>query len=106
VFYRVIRKIPRGKVLTYGAVAERAGRPRAARHVGFALAALRDAKKSGGIPWQRVLGGRGRGFAAVVIRDPIGGAMQRELLEREAVEFDDRGRVDLARFGWKRGAKR
>lgn len=106
VFYRVVRKIPRGKVLTYGGVAERAGRPRSARHVGFALAALRDAKESRGIPWQRVLGGRGKGFAAVAIRDPVGGALQRELLERESVEFDERGQVDLTRFGWKGGVRR
>jgi methylated-DNA-protein-cysteine methyltransferase-like protein len=102
VFYRVVRAIPRGKVLTYGGVAERAGRPRSARHVGFALAALRDAKKSRGVPWQRVLGARGRGFAGIAIRDPIGAALQRELLESESVEFDDRDRVDLSRFEWKR----
>jgi methylated-DNA-protein-cysteine methyltransferase-like protein len=99
VFYRVIRRIPRGRVSTYGAVAAIAGRPRSARHVGFALAALQAGAHD--VPWQRVLGGRGRHFAAVTIRDPVGGALQRELLEREGVRFDERGRVDLDVFGWR-----
>jgi methylated-DNA-protein-cysteine methyltransferase-like protein len=98
-FYRVVRSIPRGRVTTYGAVAALAGRPRYARHVGFALTALRG-RSAGAVPWQRVLGARSRGFAVVCIRDPVGGALQRELLEREGVVFDERGRVDLARFGW------
>src|SRR4051812_14145298 len=79
-FYRVIRRIPRGRVTTYGDIAALAGRPRAARHVGFALAALHGAAH--GVPWQRVLGARGRGYAAVTVRDPTSSAMQRALLER------------------------
>ena len=100
-FYAVIRKIPRGKVATYGAVADQAGKPRSARHVGFALAALRWEKRHG-VPWQRVVGARGRGFGAITIRDPIGAAVQRQILEAERVRFDDRERISLARFGWKR----
>ncbi len=99
-YYKVIRKVPRGRVATYGGIAGLANRPRSARHVGFALAALRGA--SHGIPWHRVLGARGRGFAAIALRDPVGGAIQRELLEREGIAFDARGRIDLARFGWPR----
>ncbi|MEI8254825.1 MAG: MGMT family protein [Deltaproteobacteria bacterium] len=102
-YYRVIRRIPRGRVATYGAIAELAGRPRSARHVGFALAALRSA--SHGIPWQRVMGARGRGFAAISLRDPVGAAIQRDLLEVEGVAFDEGGRIDLARFGWSRCAR-
>jgi methylated-DNA-protein-cysteine methyltransferase-like protein len=98
-YYRVIRKIPRGKVATYGRVAEWSGKPRTARHVGYALAAL-GGKDRRDVPWQRVLGTRGKGFAVVTIRDPMGGAVQRQLLEREKVRFDERGRIDLARFGW------
>jgi methylated-DNA-protein-cysteine methyltransferase-like protein len=86
-------------VTTYGAVAALAGRPRAARHVGFALAALRGTQHD--VPWQRVLGARSRAFAVVSIRDPVGGALQRELLEREGVRFDERGRVALDEFGWR-----
>ena len=104
-YYRVIRRIPRGRVATYGQVALLAGRPRAARHVGFALAALRGGRHR--IPWQRVLGARSRAWGAISILDPMGAAMQRLLLEREGVELDARGRVSLARFGWSpRGPRR
>jgi len=98
-FYAVVRRIPRGRVATYGQVALLAGRPRAARHVGYAMAALRGARHR--VPWQRVMGARPRGLAVVSILDPMGAATQRLLLEREGVRFDERGRVDLARFGWR-----
>lgn len=99
-FYRVVRRIPRGRVSTYGAVAAFAGHPRAARHVGYAMAALKDTKKSRDVPWQRVLGAAPRDRARVTIKDPIGGAMQRALLEAEGVRFDAAGRVELSVFGW------
>jgi methylated-DNA-protein-cysteine methyltransferase-like protein len=98
-FYRVVRRIPRGRVSTYGEVADRAGLPRFARHVGYALSALRGSPR--GIPWQRVLGKRGRLFAGISLRDPIGAAIQQELLMAEGVEFDAQGRVCLERFGWR-----
>lgn len=97
-YYAIVRRVPRGRVTTYGAVALLAGRPRAARQVGFAMAALRGAAH--GVPWQRVLGARPRGRAAVSILDPMGAAVQRALLEAEGVAFDARGRVDLAAHGW------
>ncbi len=100
IFYRVIRRIPRGRVATYGQVAALAGRPGAARQVGYALAALRGARHR--VPWQRVLAARPRGHAAVSILDPMGAAVQRALLEREGVRFDARGRVSLAEVGWVR----
>lgn len=99
-YYRVVRRIPRGRVSTYGDVARAAGKPRGARQVGYALAALRGAKHD--VPWQRVLGARPRGLAAISILDPMGAAVQRRLLEGEGVRFDDRGRVDLGRHGWPR----
>ncbi len=96
--YRVVRRVPRGRVTTYGAIALLAGKPRGARQVGYALAALRGARHA--VPWQRVLGARPRGKAAVSILDPMGAAVQQALLEREGVAFDPRGRVALDRFGW------
>jgi methylated-DNA-protein-cysteine methyltransferase-like protein len=99
-FYRIVRRIPRGRVATYGEVALAAGRPRAARQVGYALAALRGAAHD--VPWQRVCGARPRGHAGISLLDPVGAAVQRELLEAEGVEFDARDRIDLARFGWRR----
>jgi methylated-DNA-protein-cysteine methyltransferase-like protein len=102
-YYRIVRRIPRGRVATYGEVALVAGKPRAARQVGYALAALRGARHD--VPWQRVLGARPRGRAAISILDPMGAAVQRKLLEAEGVRFDARERVDLAEFGW-RAARR
>jgi methylated-DNA-protein-cysteine methyltransferase-like protein len=98
-FYRVVRRIPRGKVATYGQVAALAGLPRGARLAGYALSALRGTAHS--VPWQRVLGARGRGFAGVSLKDAMGAAVQRDLLAREGVALDARGRVGLARFGWR-----
>jgi methylated-DNA-protein-cysteine methyltransferase-like protein len=98
-YYRVVARIPLGRVATYGQVALLAGTPRAARQVGYALAALRGTRHQ--IPWQRVLGSRPRALAAISILDPMGSAVQRALLETEGVEVDERGRVSLARYGWK-----
>ncbi len=81
-----IRRIPRGRVSTYGAIAKAAGYPRCARHVGRAL------KQVAGLPWQRVLGSGGR----ISLRGEF--AMeQRFLLEAEGVRFRGR-RVDMKAF--------
>ena len=98
-FYRVVRRIPRGRVATYGQVAALAGLPRGARLAGYALSALRGTAHD--VPWQRVLGARGAGKAGISLRDPMGAGVQRDLLEREGVALDARGRVDLARFGYR-----
>jgi methylated-DNA-protein-cysteine methyltransferase-like protein len=90
----VIRAIPRGKVMTYGEVARVAGLPRGARVVGYAL---RAAGKR--VPWQRVVGLRRRGLAHITIKDPIGAAMQRRLLEKERVKFTRDDAIDLSRYG-------
>ena len=103
-FYRVVRRVPRGRVATYGQVAALAGRPRGARLCGYALSALRGTVHD--VPWQRVLGARGAGRAGISLRDPIGAAAQRALLEREGVVVDALGRVELERFGWKKVAAR
>jgi methylated-DNA-protein-cysteine methyltransferase related protein len=92
--YQVVRRIPRGRVMTYGAVARLAGMPRGARIVGYAMRA-----SNGRVPWQRVVGLRRPGVAHVSIKDPIGGARQRQLLEREGVRFDARGGISLTRYG-------
>jgi methylated-DNA-protein-cysteine methyltransferase-like protein len=92
--YAVVRRIPRGKVATYGQVAELAGIPGGARVAG---AAMRQAKN---VPWQRVLGKRGPRRAGVALLDPVGAAVQRRLLEAEGIVLSDRGLIDLVRFGW------
>jgi methylated-DNA-protein-cysteine methyltransferase-like protein len=98
---RVVLKIPRGRVMTYGEVAAAAGMPGAARTVGYAMRALGRA-----VPWQRVLGRRNAKSAHITIRDARSRAEQRRLLGQEGVTFDARGGIPLADFGWpRRGAK-
>jgi len=77
-----------------------AGHPRASRHVGHALSALKETGDDAGVPWHRVLGSRPRRRAAISIKDPVGAALQRMLLEAEGVDLDERGQVALDRFGW------
>jgi methylated-DNA-protein-cysteine methyltransferase-like protein len=99
--YAVIRRIPRGRVATYGQVAALAGLPGRARLAGYALYASGPRH---GLPWHRVLGAGGRITLARL--DPDTAMIQRQSLEAEGVRFDARGRVDLAAHGWRRGAPR
>lgn len=92
--YRVVRRIPRGRVATYGQVAGLAGLPRQARLVGYALHALQDES----VPWHRVLNARG---AISGRSDSAWEQLQRALLAAEGVTFDASGRVPLARFQWR-----
>lgn len=93
--YEVIRKIPRGRVATYGQIATLAGLPGRARMVGYAL------RMSAGVPrlpWQRVINAQGR----ISARDS-GSMRQRECLEREGVKFSPAGKIDLDRYLWDPG---
>jgi methylated-DNA-protein-cysteine methyltransferase-like protein len=88
----VVSRIPRGRVATYGQIARIAGLPGQARLVGYALHALPAGTR---VPWQRVVNAQG------ALSTPPGHDMvQRRLLEREGVRFDDRGRIPLASFQW------
>jgi methylated-DNA-protein-cysteine methyltransferase-like protein len=95
-FYDAVRKVPRGKVATYGQIAELAGLPGYARQVGYALAAI---GRNTTVPWQRVINAQGR----VSMRSSGQGStiVQQQALEREGVVFGAGGRVSLERFGWK-----
>lgn len=93
--WAVVRRIPRGKVASYGQVALWAGLPHGARQVGYAL---HDLPEGSGLPWHRVLNAQGR---VSVHPDPVSSQLQRALLESEGVVFDARGRVDLGRWGWR-----
>ena len=95
--YAVVRAIPRGRVATYGQVAELADVPRAARLVGTAM---RVSVPELGLPWHRVVGKRSATSARVSIHDPVGAGIQRALLEEEGVEVSAAGGISLARFGW------
>lgn len=94
--HAVVRRIPRGRVATYGQVAELAGFPGGARVAG---ATMKVSKPADRLPWQRVVGKRGN-LGVIAIHDPVGAAVQRELLEREGITVGERGTIALARFGW------
>ena len=93
--YEVVRRIPRGRVTTYGHVAALSGKPRAARTVGWALHALPEESD---VPWQRVINRRGAISIAKIGLPP---EFQRALLRAEGVRFRKDGTVDLARYGWR-----
>lgn len=92
--YAVVRRIPVGRVATYGQVAALAGLPRHARLVGYALHALPSGTV---VPWHRVVNAQGR--ISLGRTDAGGDLVQRLRLEREGVEFAG-GRISLARFAW------
>ena len=89
--YRLVRRIPRGSVMTYGQIAVRIGAPRSARAVGGAMRRCPD-----DVPWHRVVNAQGR----ISRRRPEAGMLtQRIRLEQEGVPLR-RGRVMLERFRW------
>lgn len=95
--YQVVRKIPKGSVATYGQVAELAGIPGGARVAG---AAMKTSKPADRLPWQRVIGKAGKLRGRIAIHDPVGAAVQRQLLEDEGVSVGDTGLVALDVYGW------
>ena len=99
--YAIVRRIPRGKVASYGQIAALAGLGGHARLVGYALHALPEGS---GLPWHRVVSAEGR---ISLMRSPSGaGLTQRMRLEREGVRFDGRDRVVLDRHHWRPRGRR
>jgi methylated-DNA-protein-cysteine methyltransferase-like protein len=93
--YAVVSSIPRGKVATYGQVADLAGLPRRARMVGYAL---RELPEGSGVPWHRVVNASG----SISSRGrPHSERAQKALLEAEGVVFSRRNRLSLNKFRWK-----
>src|SRR5258707_1069911 len=90
--FRFVKQIPRGRVLTYGALAKALRPPGGARSAGPAIPATPSGQ---GIPWHRVIGERGK----ILIREPYA-SLQRKLLESEGVKITE-SRVDLKRHLWK-----
>ena len=90
--YKLVKKIPRGRVTTYGALAKALRLRGGARVAGYAMAACPGGK---GIPWHRVIGAGGR----LLIREPHA-SLQRRLLETEGVAVGDRKRVNMKEYGW------
>jgi methylated-DNA-protein-cysteine methyltransferase related protein len=93
-FYAVIRRIPKGRVATYGQIARLAGFPAHARQVGHALGALPDKSP---VPWQRVVNAKGAISPRVY---PGYEQRQRDLLEAEGVQVSRTGQVDLKVYLW------
>lgn len=94
--YAVVRKIPRGRVTTYGTVARLAGLPGQARLVGYALSAL---KTGTSVPWHRVVNAQGA-LSLERVRS-ASGLTQRMRLEQEGVRVNAAGRVSLEQYGWR-----
>ena len=102
-----MRRIPRGRVTTYGSIAARIARPPGvdpiayrrirARWVGYAMASAPET-----IPWQRVINASGR----ISPRPGFGAAWQRARLREEGIRFTADGRIDLDRYGWIPRARR
>lgn len=94
--YKIVKKIPKGRVTSYGRIAVLTGKPRAARAVGYALNSLRKDQEQK-VPWQRVINSQGkisfRGDARRVI-------LQKKLLESEGVKFSKEEIVDWNLYGW------
>jgi methylated-DNA-protein-cysteine methyltransferase-like protein len=93
--YAVVRRVPRGRVATYGQVAAVAGLPRHARLVGYALNILAP---DSDVPWHRIVNAKG----GISLRgDGLGHEeLQAQLLRREGVRLAD-GAVPLARYQWR-----
>ena len=96
--YAVVRRIPRGRVTSYGRVAKMLGRPNAARAVGYALAALGSKREDRPpVPWHRVINSVGR----ISTPDMDGSAnLQAQLLRAEGVAVTEDLRVDLRVYLW------
>jgi methylated-DNA-protein-cysteine methyltransferase-like protein len=93
--HQVVCRIPRGRVATYGQIAELAGIPGQARRVGYALSALAG---NTSVPWQRVVNAKGE----ISLRSHTGAEqLQMKLLRREGIVFDRNHRIPLARFQWR-----
>lgn len=98
--YAVVRRIPRGRVATYGQIAQLAGLGGHARQVGYALHSMTTERP---VPWHRVINARGEISRRA---EPGSEAIQRQLLEREGVRFDDTHRLELTRYRWRPQSRR
>lgn len=97
VIYEVVRLIPKGRVATYGQIADLADLPGQARLVGYAL--YRVDMQLSDVPWHRVINAKGE-----VSESPLRYGtdyLQRSLLEQEGILFSPGGKVDLNEYRWR-----
>jgi methylated-DNA-protein-cysteine methyltransferase-like protein len=94
--YRMVLRIPRGRVMTYGQIARLLEDRYSPRLVGWAMHATPQDDRN--IPWHRVINSRGGiSTGRVIIQEP---SLQRWMLEAEGVVFDERGHCDLSAYQW------
>ena len=91
--YTLVRRIPRGRVMTYGQVAYILGQGYTPRTVGFVMHGANERKT----PWQRVINSQGRCSTGRIV---LPADKQQRMLEREGVKFDVSGRCDLETYLW------
>lgn len=96
--YVIVRLIPKGKVTSYGRIAEMLDAPRGARAVGYAMRGLKHKEGNPtyeGIPWQRVVNAQGR-----LSIPNVGKHIQKELLEEEGIMISKDFKIDLKKYLW------
>jgi len=91
--YEIVRRIPQGRVMTYGQIADILGEGYTPRTVGFVMHAADEET----VPWQRVINAQGACSTGRVLLPPD---KQQRMLEAEGIEFDVRGRCALERYRW------
>src|SRR2546422_5524505 len=95
--FEMVRRIPRGRVMTYGQVAALLGEGYTPRTVGFVMHS-----SDGALPWHRVINAQGACSTGGIL---LPADKQQRMLEREGVKFDERHRCDLGRYLWTPPAK-
>lgn len=90
--YDLVKKIPRGKVMTYGQIAIILGEGYTARTVGYVMHNAED-----GVPWQRVINSQGK-ISTGRLSIPVN--LQQSMLEQEGVVFSPKGKCDLEEYQW------
>ena len=90
--YQIVRRIPAGRVMTYGQIADLLGEGYTARTVGFVMHAADEL-----VPWHRVINAQGACSTGRVL---LPSNKQQLMLEAEGVVFNARGRCDLSRYRW------
>jgi methylated-DNA-protein-cysteine methyltransferase-like protein len=91
--YDIVNKIPPGRVMTYGQIADILGEGYTARTIGYVMHAADTAN----VPWQRVINSQG---ACSTGRMTIPINLQQKMLEDEGVVFNEKGKCDLSRYRW------
>ena len=97
--FQLVRRIPVGRVMTYGQIAAILGEGYTPRTVGFVMHSAGEED----VPWHRVINSQG---ACSTVRIVLPANRQQGMLEQEGVEFDAQGRCDLRRYLWEQKTKR